>query len=318
MAVAAALSRSRDRELAAVARADAVDDECRRLEHIIHGADARHVALSERLARPARGAAYSAAARGTLVALEQLAGQNPLCALIVPPGSDPSGYAAHFHLASARRAGPLILIDCASAEEQQPERWQDEEKSPLNLADGGTLVLLGLLALPLSTQENVAIALSRRAAHSPRSSILPPGVIVTIPRAASELVQQGKLSATLARWFDGAAVRLPRLSERAEDLRSLALDVLARKSLELSREPLGIDTAALRLIVEHAFPNNEAELWDLLGRAAQLAEGPVLRKTDLEALGFKPEVSEPAPDFTPPPATVTTRRRPSRRAPRSR
>lgn len=318
LAVAAALSRSRDRELAAVSRADAVDDECRRLEHIIQGAADRNRAHSERLARPARMAAYSGAASSTLQSLEQLAARTPLVALIVPPGSDPVGYAAHLHLASPRASGPLIVVDCAAPEEQVLDRWQGEDKSPLNLADGGTLTLLNVLALPLETQETVAIALSRRAAHSPRSSILPPGVVIALPSPAAELVEQGRLSANLARWFDGSSQRLPRLSERAEDLRSLALDVLAKKSLELSKEPLGIDSAALRLILEHAWSNNEAELVDVLGRAAQIAKGPVLRKDDLEALGFKPDLSPPAPDFTPAPATATTRRRSSRRAPRTR
>ncbi|MFZ5894573.1 MAG: hypothetical protein ACOY0T_26150 [Myxococcota bacterium] len=318
LAVAAALSRSRDRELAAVSRADAVDDECRRLEHIIEGASERNRALSERLARPARSAAYSSAARSTLVALEQLAERTPLAALVVSPGSDPLAYAAHFHLASPRAAGPLIAVDCASPEEQLLERWQSEDKSPLSLADGGTLVLLNLLALPLATQETVAIALSRRAAHTPRSSILPPGVVIALPKPANELVEAQRLSANLARWFDGSSQRLPSLSERAEDLRSLALDALARKSLELGREPLGIDTAALRLIVEHAWPNNDAELIDVLGRAAQAAQGSVLRKDDLEAIGFKPDVAPPPPDFTPAPATASTRRRTSRRAPRTR
>lgn len=318
LAVAAALSRSRDRELAAISRADAVDDECRRLEHIIEGAADRNRAHSERMARPARIAAYSGAARATLEGLEQLAARTPLAALIVAPGSDAISFAAHFHLSSPRANGPFIVIDCAVPEEQAIERWQNEDKSPLSLADGGTLVLLNSLALPLESQETVAIALSRRAAHAPRSAIMPPGVAIALPRPPHELVAGGRLSGNLARWFDGMSQRLPRLSERAEDLRSLCLEILAKKSLELARDPIGIDAAALRLVVEHPWPNNEAELIDVLGRAAQNAKDTVLRKEDLEALGFKPDMSLPPSEFTPPPATASTRRRPSRRAPRAR
>ncbi len=314
LAVAAALARSRERELSAVSRADAVDDECRRLEHIIHGAADRHRAASERLARPARAAAYSAAARSALVELEQLAERTPLAVLIAAPGSDAVSWAAHFHLKSARAEGPLVVIDAASPEEQGEARWSNEEKSPLALADGGTLVVLGVLALPLPTQETLAIALSRRAAHAPRSNILPPGVVLTLPAPSQELVKQGKLSASLGRWFENNEYALPHLRDRAEDLRALSLDALARKSLELGREPVGIDSHALRLVLEHTWPNNEAELVAVLGRAAAAAQGTALTAQELAQTGFKPELALAAPEFTPvPPAP---RRRPSRRAPR--
>jgi hypothetical protein len=316
LAVAAALARSRERELSAVARADAIDDECHRLEHIITGAADRHRAASERLARPARAAAYGSAARGALIELERLGKTADLAALVVPPGSDALAWAAHLHLMSPRAGGPLVVADGAAALEQPLERWSDEERSPLSLADGGTLVILGVLALPLATQDTLAIALSRRSAHAPRSSILPPGVIVTLPRPSEALTKEGVLSANLARWFQNSELSLPRLAERADDLRALALDALARRCLELGREPLGLDAAALRLVLEHTWPGNEAELANVLGRAAAIAQGRTLTAVDLSATGFRPDVALAAPELTPIPHP--SRRRISRRPARGR
>jgi hypothetical protein len=316
LAVAAALARSRERELAAVTRADAIDDECHRLEHIITGSADRHRAASERLARPARAAAYGSSSRTALLELERLGKTATLAALVVPPGSDPLGWAAHLHLMSPRAGGPLVIADGASAEAQPPEYWSDEERSPLSQADGGTLVVLGVLALPLPTQDTLAIALSRRTAHAPRSSILPPGVIVTLPRPAETLAKEGVLSANLARWFQGSELVLPRLAEREDDLRALALDALSRRCLELGREPLGLDAAALRLVLEHSWPGNEAELAHVLGRAAAIAQGRTLTAIDLSATGFRPDVALAAPELTPIPGP--TRRRVSRRPARGR
>lgn len=316
LAVAAALGRSRERELAAVARADAVDDECQRLEHIITGASDRHRSASERLARPARSAAYGSAAQAALLGLERLGKSATLTALVVPPGSDALSWAAHWHLASPRSGGPLVIADAASPEQHPPERWSVEEGSPLSLADGGSLVILGVVALPLATQDTLAIALSRRAAHAPRSSVLPPGVLVTLPHPSEALVAGGKLSANLARWFQGSELELPRLAERADDLRALALDALARRCLELGREPLGLEAASLRLILEHSWPGNEAELSNVLGRAAAIADGRTLTPADFSASGFRPDAAHGAPELTPIPGPA--RRRISRRPARGR
>lgn len=310
LAVAAALSRSRTRELSAIERADAADDECRRLEHIV-GADAdRHRGLAERLARPVRRAAYSAAARLSLDRLANLGKQSALVALVMPPGTDAVPWAAHVHLTSPRSTGPFVILDGASAEEQSPEHFSDELRSPLRFADGGTLLILAATALPRATQETLALQLARRAAHTPKSSILSPGVVIALSQGLPELLENDRLSPTLARWFEDTSLVLPSLSERAEDIFALSLDILARRCLELGKPPYGIDSFALRLLLEHTWPGNDIELSGVLGRLAAVASGPSVTAKDLESIGFAPNPArssekalEPAP----------SRRRPSRR-----
>jgi DNA-binding NtrC family response regulator len=300
LAIVAALARARDRETKATERADQADEECRRLEHVISGEAERMRAFAERLARPVKRAAYSAAARQALESIAKVAQPIPFVALIARRGVDVVAWGAEVHCASPRRDGPLLIVDVNSASDEQRARFEAEDSELLRLADGGTLVVIGLSALPLAAHEKFASALSRRAAHVPRSNLLPPGVVLISPLPLREAVSRGTLSSNLARWFEGAEVPLPGLVERAEDLRAIALDLLAKKSVEFARSPAGLEPSALRLLLEHAWPENELELSLVLGRALAVSSGPAVTASDLERSGFvavEPnlETDEPRP-----------------------
>ena len=288
LSIVAALGRARDRELAATERADRADDECQRLEHMIQGESRRMSAFAERLARPVRRAAYSATMRSARESCERLAAQAPFVALTAPPGVNAVGWSALVHCLSPRREGPLVIADLLASTEDAARLGADEDGSLLRAADGGTLVVFALSASAPETQDQFAIALSRRAAHVPRSSILPPGVVIVLPLSLEQAVAKGLLSSNLARWFAGAELCLPSLSERTEDLRALSLDLLARKSLDLSRPAAGLEPSALRMLLEHGWPQNELELELVLGRALAVAEGPAVTASDLERSGFSP------------------------------
>jgi two-component system response regulator HupR/HoxA len=125
-------------------------------------------------------------------------------------------------------------------------------------------------------------------------------VVLVSPLPLEEAVTRGLVSPNLARWFADAELPLPALVERPEDLRALALDLLAKKSIELARKPAGLEPSALRLLLEHGWPENELELALVLGRALAVSEGPAISATDLERSGFvavEPRVdsAEPRP-----------------------
>jgi len=132
--------------------------------------------------------------------------------------------------------------------------------------------------LPADVQDHIARTLSRLAAAPSRSSVLPVGLVVTLAAPPEDLADSGALSPQLSRWLGDAQVQLPRLADRAEDLRALVFAALALAALALAAlahtgpreagEPLGIDPAALRLLMEHSLPGNELELRNLLTRAA--------------------------------------------------
>jgi hypothetical protein len=313
LTVTSALSRARERERAAATRLDSLEGDRERLTSALTGGGARHRVNAERLAARVRGAAYAPASRLTLEALERSGQTGTGLALVTPPGVDAVGWAAHAHLASERAGGPLVIVDATQPAERTPERWNDPEHSPSRLVDGGTLLVLDVDAMPLSVQELVLGTLNARArVHD--SALPAPGLIVTAHASPATLTTLGKIAPALKRALE-REITLPAVAERAEDLRALVLDGLARASLRVGREPLGVDPSALRLLVDHTWPGNELELEGVLLRAARVARGALVTPDDLGMAGFD---SRPPPRPEPTPAAPVTRRRAPRRFARGR
>ncbi len=311
LTVTSALSRARERETIAQARLGTLEADRERLERALESRAGRHRAAAERLAQRARGAAYAAASRTALDALERAGRSASGIGLVTPPGVDPTGWAAHAHLASERGGGPFVTSDAALPAEQAVERWNDPEKSPLRLADGGTLLLLDVDALPLDVQEHVATTLAAR--RSADSSLPAPGLVVSSHASIETLAELGKISPALRRAIT-TEIALPALLDRAEDLRALVLSALARESARVGREPLGVDAGALRLLVEHTWPGNEIELEAVLLRAVRVAGEKTVTAEDLAKVGFEVKgLSHRSQEaFTPGPPPPSRRRAPRR------
>ncbi len=174
--------------------------------------------------------------------------------------------------------------------------WQDPVVSPLALADGGTLVILDVPALPLLIQDHIVRALSKREAEQPASTIPRVMLVVSLREQAPALELDGRLLPRLSARLGGSSITLPGLVSRPEDLRALVLDRLAGVGMRGRGEPLGIDSAALALFLEHRWPGNDVELEDVLVRAAEVAAGPVVTTANLATIGFK---HEPEPVLPP-------------------
>ncbi|HEX6272079.1 MAG TPA: hypothetical protein VFZ53_03535 [Polyangiaceae bacterium] len=311
LTVTSALSRTRERETRAQERLGTLEADRDRLERALESRAGRHRAVAERLAQKARGAAYASASRAALEALERAGRTAGGIGLVTPAGVDPAGWAAHAHLASERAGGPFVSADCTLSSEQDLERWNDPDKSPLRLADGGTLLLCDVDALPLALQEHVATMLGARRAAT--STLPGTGLVVSSHASLETLAELGRIAPELWRAID-TEVKLPALVDRAEDLRALVLSGLARESARVGREPLGVDAAALRLLVEHTWPGNELELEAVLLRAVRVAGGKTVSAENLAAIGFEVKgVSNRAHEpFTPGPPPSVRRRAPRR------
>jgi hypothetical protein len=311
LTVTSALSRARERETVAQQRLGTLEADRERLERALESRAGRHRAAAERLAQRARGAAYAPASRTALDALERAGRASAGIGLVTPPGVDPTGWAAHAHLASARAGGPFVTCDAALPAEQEIERWNDPEKSPARLADGGTLLLLDVDALPLAVQEHVARTLATR--RDAGGALPAPDLVVSSHASIETLAKLGKIAPAL-RLAVATEVALPALVDRAEDLRALVLSALARESTRVGREPLGIDTAALRLLVEHTWPGNEIELEAVLLRAVRVAGEKTVTAEDLAKVGFEVKglAARSHETSTPGPQPSTRRRAPRR------
>jgi len=306
-AVASALARSRDRERAAAEQAAALAEDRKRLTGALAGATARHRLAAERAARAVRRAAYSPAAKLSLEHVEATAARAAALALITPPGTDAAAWAACAHLAGPGRDGPLVLVDGASSAEHDPDTWLDDERSPLTLARGGSLAVLDVGALPACAQEALWIRLAQEEASAARSELRPPWLVVTTALPPAALRAAGRLLGPLAQRLDAGVVPVPPLAERGEDLRALVLDGLAAAGLRTRGTPLGVEGHALRALLEHDWPGNDAELGAVLQAAARQAAGPLVTLSDLARAGFRPR-AEAEPSATPLPVAEPERR----------
>jgi DNA-binding NtrC family response regulator len=213
--------------------------------------------------------------------------------LFTPVGIDPTPYAAVVHSAGARREGPFVVVDGAGVDEQQEESWRDPIGSPLQLANGGSLLVLSIAALAREAQQFLATVLATGAPLESGEAPVDVALIVSLPMPLEALVQAGELDARLARALGDRLIELPPLVARPEDMRAIIVDRLARLGVRLKGRPMGLDPRALGRLIEHAWPGNELELDDVLTRAIAASDGDVLSAAHLEQVGFV--AAPPAP-----------------------
>lgn len=159
--------------------------------------------------------------------------------------------------------------------------------SPLALADGGLLVLLDAAALPLDVQHLVGQSLAERRAPWARADSLDIVLAMTTTTGPRSLADAGRLDPLLASRLGAAIddpVHLPRIAERAEDIRALVADRLAREGLRVRGTPVGIDDAAFALLVDHPFEGEDAELTAIVQRLVARTSSEVIHEADVEAV----------------------------------
>jgi len=283
----ARLARSMQREQTARDAESAAEARAERAEHQLSRAAAHHSLAAARLARPAAVGIYSARSRTAYEALERLTKSQAPMAVVAKSGVDPVPFLARAHLAGARGAAPLVLVDGTSTREHDLERWRDSVASPLALADGGTLVLLDAAALPLDVQRLVGQALAERRAPWERPDAIDVVLGVTTVQRPRALADAGKLDAILASRLGEAIddpIFLPAIAERPEDIRALVTDRLAREGLRVRGAPVGIDDAAFAILVDHPFEGEDAELATIVQKLVARIDGDVVREGDIRAV----------------------------------
>jgi hypothetical protein len=289
LGVSSALARARGREAQAVERAEKLEQERARLETRIVGQTRHRDSVAEVLADSVRVATYGTRARRTLRELERHAAGARDVSLEVPVGVDALAWACAFHQTGTGRTGPLVVSDGTTAVTHPAAYWSHELDAPTRRAEGGTLVVLHVTALPEAAQLALAQALSQRSAEGARPCVL----LATLSEAPERALQEGRLCAALAWYLVPHCLRLPALRERAEDLRGLVLAQLLASGVRRGEQPLGIEPSALSQLVAHDWPGNEAELALVVQRAARVATAERVSLSDLVAAGF-PARSEPA------------------------
>ena len=208
------------------------------------------------------------------------------------------------HAMSRRAAGPYVALNMSAIPENLAEAelfghekgaFTGAEQARAGFfaeAEGGTLFLdeLGLLPPPLQPK---LLRVLQDGEYIPVGSRKPRKGNVRVIAATNEdlarNVKEGKFREDL--WFRlrVVPVRLPPLRERREDIPLLVDHFVQKHALRLGRPPLAPDAAAMRALLDHAWPGNIRELEHAIERGLLLARSDAITVPDLP-----PELSAPA------------------------
>jgi DNA-binding NtrC family response regulator len=199
------------------------------------------------------------------------------------------------HEASARAAGPLVVVDCASLPETlfENELFGHERGAftgatagragLVESASGGTLFLDEVGDIPLAIQVKLLRLLESGTYRRVGSTELRHAdirVVAATHRDLPAMVAQGRFREDLYFRLGVFPIRLPALRERDGDVPLLASALLSRLA---PQRRLSLAPGALALLAQQPFPGNVRELRNLLERSVLLCDGEVLESGHVAA-----------------------------------
>jgi DNA-binding NtrC family response regulator len=97
----------------------------------------------------------------------------------------------------------------------------------------------------------------------------------------SEAVDQGQFRRDLFYRLDVMSFHLPALRERKQDIEPLARHMMARFNVKFDKKLTDISPEALATLQAYPWPGNIRQLENVIQLAVMMADGPVLRRTQL-------------------------------------
>jgi two-component system response regulator FlrC len=231
-----------------------------------------------------------------LRAIEKVAPTNATVLLLGESGTGKEVAARTIHRMSRRADGPYVAVNCAAISENlmESEIFGHEKgaftgaaaarRGRLELADGGTLFLDEIGELKLELQAKLLRVLQERRFErvgGTRTMSVDVRWIAATNRDLLAMTQRGEFREDLYHRLAVFPIDLPPLRARTHDIAPLAETLLARISAELGRPRLRLDDEAVRRIAAARWTGNVRELANVLERAAILADGDVIRGSEL-------------------------------------
>ncbi|MCA9585198.1 MAG: sigma 54-dependent Fis family transcriptional regulator [Myxococcales bacterium] len=219
--------------------------------------------------------------------LEKVA-DTPLSILILgETGCGKEVVARSVHAASARKAGPFVVVDCGSIPGTLAESLlfghekgaftgaNERKKGALAEADGGTLFLDELGELPLDLQPKLLRALAERQVKRVGASTFEPidvRVLAATRRDLSAEMNAGRFRSDLFFRIAQVRVELPPLRDRTDDLPMLIDEVCKRVGYPQATET--VHRWIEQRMGSYDWPGNVRELVNVVQVAATLADTP--------------------------------------------
>ena len=244
------------------------------------------------------------------LAVAAKAARNRLPILIVgEAGTGKETFARAIHHASLRAKGRFIQVDCKAVAANiidselfghMPGAFPgafSERVGRIVEADGGTLMLDEVGALPRETQERLDRVLATgevRPVGCNGSNSVDVRLVATSSRPLPDDFHAG-----LAERISATTVTLPPLRERSGDIPALTRHLLTRFAEEPGMHALSIGNDALAVLMRYGWPGNVRQLAGVLFRAALQAEGNSLTANDFPHIAIQSRFSGRRSDVSP-------------------
>lgn len=152
------------------------------------------------------------------------------------------------------------------------------------LADGGTLFLDEIANVPLGLQSKLLRTLQigeLERVGSSKTKRVDVRIISATNAILREEVAAGRFREDLLFRLNTIEIALPPLRERREDVAVLAQHFLRVYAQRYRKHLTGFDNAALQTLLDYSWPGNVRELDHSVERAVLMAQGDVVRPSDL-------------------------------------
>jgi len=255
--------------------------------------------LKESLAAAAPTAPIIGASPAIRRVMELVASVAPTDATVLVQGKSGTGkelVAQALHASSPRRFNPLVAVHCGALAEGviESELFGHEKgaftgasfhhKGKFEQADGGTIFLdeIGEVSPKVQIELLRVLEEKRVVRVGGRESVATDfRVVAATNRDLEALVREGRFREDLYWRLNVVAITIPPLSDRSEDVRTLAEHFLARFARQMNIKELRFAPEALAALEAHSWPGNVRELQNAVERAVVLGKPPVIGRDDL-------------------------------------
>jgi Nif-specific regulatory protein len=222
-------------------------------------------------------------------ALERVSAAHASVLLLGESGTGKELFARALHLASPRRDGPFVKVNCAAIPDALFESElfghergaftgaQGERAGWFELAHGGTIFLDEIGELPLALQTKLLRTLQEGTVlrlGAKRERQVDARLVVATHRDLAQEVAAGRFRRDLYYRLNVIPIRLPALRERPQDIPLLVAHFLNRANQAHQRN-LILTPEAVAMLARHDWPGNIRELGNLIERLVLLGDAPL-------------------------------------------
>jgi DNA-binding NtrC family response regulator len=243
----------------------------------------------------------SPAMREVFATLGKVAPSELTCLIEGDTGTGKERVARAIHDASRRRDDPYIVLDCSAIPSDLMESYVfghekgaftgavEQKPGAFEQAEGGTLFMDEIGELDPELQPKLLRVLENREfkrVGGTEKINADVRVIAATNRDLREEVNEGHFREDLYFRLSVIEIDLPPLKERRDDIPLLVehfLDEVAEKRPDRPRMRLTAD--AMDMLMSYSWPGNVRELQNVIRRAANLASGQSIERSDLQLSG---------------------------------